>query len=99
MSTKQDQDNYWREHFVKAEKHSVSQIAYCREAGLDARKLYAARERLKARAVKARVSKAVVRPGFASVNVAPSVPANNRCQLPEAQWVADFIFHLMRGVQ
>jgi hypothetical protein len=96
MSTSQNQESYWREHLAKAEKHAVSQAAYCREAGVDARKLYAIRERLKTLVEKSRIPKAIARPAFASVNVMPSAPAKCQVQLPDARWVADFIFHLMR---
>ncbi len=98
MSTKQDQENYWREHLGLAEKHPVSQMAYCREAGLEARKLYAARERFKARAARGQAKALLVRPSqkpFVAVKV--NEPKIN--SLPNPKWVAEFILHLQGGGQ
>jgi hypothetical protein len=98
MSTKQTQENYWFEQLAKAEQHPVSQMAYCREAGVEPRKLYAARERFKSQAKKMHKKKDG-RMGFAPVQVVQSPEVKLSRQLPEAQWVADFVLHLMRGVR
>lgn len=97
MSTKQDKENYWRAHIEQAEKHPVSQMAYCREAGLEARKLYAARERIKAGAKKNRACKEDVHSPsrFAAVSVKqPGIVGNS---MLDPRWVAQFILHLQGG--
>ena len=97
MQNKQDQEKYWQAHVVQAEKHPKSQIAYCRESGIDARKLYAFRERAKVRGKKLFKSK-VEGSGFLPVKILEAKPFGLK-NLPEARWVADLILQLMRGAQ
>lgn len=97
MQNEQDQEKYWRAHLVQAEKHPKSQMAYCQEAGIEARKLYAFRERAKARGKKLLKSK-VDGSGFSPVRVLEAAPLGHN-HLPEARWVADLILQLVRGVQ
>ena len=108
MSVKQDQEKVWQEHLLQAEKHPKSQLAYCRDAGIEPRKLYATRERMKARIKAYRSQKRKdVKPHFLPVTVSPpplAAPASRvqfgsaHMGLPPAQWVAEVLLHLVRGL-
>ena len=101
MSVKQDQETLWQEHLAQAESHPTSQMAYCREVGIEPRKLYAARERIKSR-LKRRTPLKSKQSQFLPVTVAPtaaSVQSMGRCTaLPNPEWVAEVMLHLVRGL-
>ena len=104
MSVNQDQEKLWQEHLAQAEKHPISQVAYCREAGIEPRKLYAARERMKSQlkekqSLKRKSPRSQFLPVTVSAVPAPRVQTGSqRTGLPDASWVAEVMLHLVRGL-
>ena len=89
----------WQEHLARAEAHPVSQMAYCRENGINPRKLFGVRERIKSKLKRDGV--VGKKPGTNFVRVAISEPVRETQAgvLPEPEWVARFILCLARGAR
>jgi len=85
-------EQLWRDRIAAADAFNGTAVAYCRAHDIDVNCFYAWRKRLKSRVLLPTRSSFL--PAVIDVSLAEQ---NNRLkQLPDAQWVAEVMAHLVR---
>lgn len=90
---KEQKEIFWRRHLDLGNQYPDGILKYCEANGLASQTFYKWKLRLKSRVIKNLPAKRLPRNSFAEVQVCdPEVVP--RHSLPDAKWLAQFIFHL-----
>lgn len=87
MGTHSEKAEKWQNHMAAAAAFPGSAISYCQSQGISPSTFHHWRRKFKYSGEK------VIRPAFV-----PVVVSSPRLKLPEAQWVAEVMTHLIRGL-
>jgi hypothetical protein len=84
-------EQLWRERIASADAFDGTAVAYCRANDIDVNCFYSWRKRLKFR-----IGISTRSPFVPAIIDVPPVEHNNPAQLPDAQWIAEVLAHLVR---
>jgi len=89
---------YWEEHILKAENFNGSNMRYCHENGISKSQFGYWKNRLREIKEESTVVAEPKSSNFIPVKVQPT-QATKKASLPEAKWVAEFLFHFMSTIK
>lgn len=88
----------WGHHVEESKKFSGSYISYCREQKIDYDQFMYYKDKIKNKLKVERALAREVRAGFTRIKVED--PSQNKVpqQLPDAKWLSEFIYNLVRAL-
>lgn len=90
---KEQKAKFWSNHLEHANQYPEGILKYCEVNGLASQTFYKWKLRLQSQVVKSPPAKRLIKNPFAEVQVCEPEVVHQQL-LPDAKWLAQFIFHL-----